>query len=236
MTISKPSVQARPKITLFDLDHTLLPLDSDYAWGLFTTQLGWTDANEFGRRNEGFYAQYQQGVLDIHEYVRFSTQAIRLKGFEASMKARQAYMDEVIVPAIFPQAIKLVKEYQAQSSHVLIITATNEFITRPISNVFGVDELIAIELEHESDQSGLTGWISGEIQGVPSFREGKVLRFEQWLERRHLLIHDVEITFFTDSMNDLPLLELADHPVATNPDPRLRALAEERGWRILDLF
>lgn len=219
------------KLTLFDLDCTLLPIDSDHAWGEFTTRLGWTDAGEFKRRNDAFYAQYQAGTLDIHEYVRFATAAVRRRGPREAAAAQQRFLREVIAPAVTPQARALVREHQQAGDAVVIITATNEFVTRPIARAFGVEELIAIELARAPD-----GWISGEIRGTPSFREGKVQRVADWLGARGLDWRDADITFYSDSMNDLPLLERARHPVATNPDPRLRALAAQRGWRVLDLF
>jgi HAD superfamily hydrolase (TIGR01490 family) len=224
------------KLTLFDLDHTLLPLDSDYAWGTFTTTLGWTDADEFARQNDVFYAHYQAGTLDIHDYVRFATRAVKNHGAIASIAARDRFMREIILPAIKPQARALVDQHQQAGDEVLIITATNEFVTRPIADVFGVRELIAVELEHEPPVGSTPGWITGEIRGIASFREGKVSRIKAWLDQQGLAADDVEITFYTDSMNDLPLLEIANHPVATNPDARLRSLAQSRGWRILDLF
>jgi HAD superfamily hydrolase (TIGR01490 family) len=222
----------KTKLALFDLDHTLLPIDSDYSWGVFTTTIGWTDPVAFGRRNEEFYAHYQAGTLDVHDYVRFATEAARLQGAANARAAHERFMIEVITPAIKPQALALVRQHQQAGDQVVIITATNEFVTRPIAEAFGVAELIAVELERD----GQTGWITGEIQGVPSFREGKVKRFEEWLARRHLVRREVTVTFYTDSINDLPLLDNVDHPVATNPDDRLRALAIQRGWRILDLF
>ncbi len=145
-------------------------------------------------------------------------------------------MREIILPAIKPQARALVDQHQQAGDEVLIITATNEFVTRPIADVFGVRELIAVELEHEPPVGSTPGWITGEIRGIASFREGKVSRIKAWLDQQGLAADDVEITFYTDSMNDLPLLEIANHPVATNPDARLRSLAQSRGWRILDLF
>jgi HAD superfamily hydrolase (TIGR01490 family) len=226
MTISKK------KLALFDLDHTLLPIDSDYAWGTFTTAIGWTDPVKFSRRNDEFYAHYQAGTLDVHDYVRFATEAVRLQGAAKAGAAHRRFMREVIAPAIKPQALDLVRQHQRAADQVVIITATNEFVTRPIADAFGVDELIAVELVRDS----ATGWITGEIKGVPSFREGKVKRFEDWLARRQLAWHDVDVTFYTDSINDLPLMDNVDHPVATNPDDRLRLLATQRGWRILDLF
>lgn len=218
-------------LTLFDLDHTLLPLDSDYAWGVFTTDIGWTDAHEFRRRNDEFFAHYQAGTLDINDYVRFATEAVRHQGPERASAAHARFMREVIEPAVTPQALALVRRHQAAGDAVAIVTATNEFVTRPIARAFGVDELIAVELARDAQ-----GWITGEIAGVPSFREGKVARVQAWLSARGVGWNDVRITFYSDSTNDLPLLERAHVPVATNPGPALRSLAEQRQWRILDLF
>jgi len=225
----------RIHVALFDLDHTLLPIDSDYEWGVFTTTIGWTDPVEFARRNDAFYAQYQAGTLDIHDYVRFATEAVRLRGSQAAMAAHAQFMERVVRPAIRPQALELVRAHQARDDRVAIITATNEFVTRPIAEAFGVPDLIAVELARDEAPGG-SGWITGAIAGVPSAREGKVVRFEQWLQQRALTRAEVHVTFYSDSPNDLPLLERADDAVATNPDARLRAIATERGWRILDLF
>ncbi len=219
------------KLALFDLDHTLLPIDSDYAWGQFACAIGWTDGEAFTSRNDAFFADYQAGVLDIHDYVRFATTAVRQQGARKAVKAHERFMQDVVQPAIHPQARALVAAHQAAGDAVVIVTATNEFVTRPIAAAFGVPELIAVELE-----TGADGWITGEIRGTPSFREGKVTRVANWLAVRGLGWDDADITFYSDSMNDLPLLERAQHPVATNPSDGLRALARERGWRILDLF
>jgi HAD superfamily hydrolase (TIGR01490 family) len=222
---------SKPRVTLFDLDHTLLPIDSDYSWGEFTQQIGWTDRAEFKRRNDEFYAHYVAGTLDVHDYVRFAVEALRLRGADAYPEAHARFMREWIQPAMKSQALELVRGHQRAGDLVAIVTATNELVTRPIATAFGVQELIAVELERGPD-----GWITGEIAGVPSMREGKVVRVEQWLAQRGLAWLDVETTFYSDSLNDLPLLEQVDHPVATNPDVRLRPIALERGWRILDLF
>ncbi len=219
------------KLALFDLDHTLLPIDSDHAWGEFTLEIGWNDPGHFKARNDEFYAHYAAGTLDVHAYVRFATEAIRLRGPQAARRARDDFMRRVITPAIRPQALDLIEQHRAQGAQVVIITATNEFVTRPIARAFGVDELLAVRLARDAQ-----GWITGEIEGVPSIREGKVTRMNQWLAARGLGWDDVEATFYSDSPNDLPLLERVRHPVATNPDPRLRRTAQERGWRILDLF
>lgn len=223
------------KLALFDLDHTLIPIDSDHSWGVFTTGIGWTDPLDFTQRNDAFYAQYQAGTLDIHEYIRFSTAAVRRQGAINSEAAHADYMRAIVQPAIKPQALALVNQHQQAGDAVIIVTATNEFVTRPIAQAFGVAELIAVELERDTAPGG-TGWITGEIKGVPSFREGKITRVAQWLAERQLDWADVESTFYTDSINDLSLMENVTHPVATNPDDRLRAIALARGWRILDLF
>ncbi|GKS74246.1 HAD-IB family hydrolase [Acidovorax sp. SUPP950] len=221
----------RPRLALFDLDHTLLPLDSDYEWGEFTIRIGWNDPVEFGRRNDEFYAHYQAGTLNVHDYVRFAIEAVRQRGPEAAAAAHAQFMREVIGPAIHPQALALVRQHQAAGDQVVIITATNEFVTGPIARALGVDELLSMGLARDAQ-----GWYTGAIEGTPTMREGKVRRMEEWLAARGLAWSGVESTFYSDSMNDVPLLETVDHPVATNPDPRLRALAQQRGWRILDLF
>ena len=223
------------RVALFDLDHTLLPIDSDYSWGVFTTTIGWTDPVDFAQRNDEFYAQYQAGTLDIHDYVRFATDAVRSRGRDLALVARDDFMRTVVRPAIRREALALVRQHQGRGDAVAIITATNEFVTRPIADAFGVAELIAVQLECDNSPGG-TGWITGAIRGVASVREGKVVRFGQWLQSRSLAWSDVHVTFYSDSTNDLPLLERCNEPVATNPDARLRALAATRGWRILDLF
>lgn len=225
-------MKKKPRIALFDLDSTLLPIDSDHAWGEFTIALGWVDSLEFKDKNDNFYAQYQTQTLDIAEYIRFTTTAIRQQGAIKSIAAHALFMDSVIDLAIKKPALELVQQHLREDTEVVIVTATNEFVTRPIATVFGVKELIAIELARDPATHEWTG----EIRGTPSFREGKVVRVEQWLHERGWNWDSVHITFYSDSMNDLPLLEKVNTPVATNPDSRLRALAQKRGWRILDLF
>ena len=219
------------KIALFDLDHTLIPFDSDYEWNEFTISLGWRDGDTFRRANDAFFAQYRSGTLDIHQYVQFATQAIRDKGAIKSIAAHALFMSASVLKGIKKPALELVRGHQEAGDTVIIVTATNEFVTRPIAAAFGVNELIAIDLVRDA-----RGEFTGDILGTPSFREGKVTRVEAWLAARGLTWEGVDTTFYSDSMNDLPLLEKVNHPVATNPDERLRQLATERGWRILDLF
>ena len=230
MTLA-PDAAAKPGIAFFDLDHTLIPFDSDYEWGEFTIALGWCDGQEFKRRNAEFFAQYQAGSLDIHDYVRFATQAIRQQGATNSIAAHARFMRDIVQKGIKEQALSLVRGHQQAGDQVLIVTATNEFVTRPIAAAFGVTELIAVELERDA-----AGQLTGAIRGTPSFREGKVTRVQRWLAGRGWDWDAVETTFYTDSLNDLALLEKVTHPVATNPGERLLAIAVERGWRILELF
>lgn len=232
---SAKSGMAVTKLALFDLDHTLIPMDSDHAWGEFTMDRGWVDPVVFKQQNDAFYAQYQAGTLQVAEYVRFATAAIVRQGAINSIAAHADYMRDVVQKCITPQALELVRCHQAAGDTVIIVTATNEFVTRPIADAFGVSELIAVELERDHGQ-GSNGWYTGAIRGVPSFREGKVTRVAQWLQAHALAWDTVHTTFYSDSINDLPLLEMATAPVATNPDTRLRAVAQQRGWRILDLF
>jgi HAD superfamily hydrolase (TIGR01490 family) len=224
-----------PKLALFDLDHTLLPIDSDYSWGQFTAARGWTDLVEFTRHNDAFYTQYKAGTLDIYEYARFATAAFVRQGEVMSLAAHADYMRTIVQPALKPQAIQLVQQHKDAGATVIVVTATNEFVTRPIAQALGADELMAVDLERDTTPGG-SGWFTGEVRGIPSFREGKVLRVEAWLAARGMGWGDVHSTFYSDSINDLPLLEKANVPVATNPDDPLRAIAQARGWRILELF
>ena len=219
------------KLALFDLDHTLLPIDSDQSWGDFTIRLGWTDPVHFKQKNDGFYADYVAGCLDIHAYVRFATQAFRERGAEQANTAHQQFMRDIIQPAIRPEALALVDKHRRAGETLVIITATNEFVTRPIAHAFGIDHLIAVQLTRDE-----TGWFTGDIEGVPTLKEGKVQRLQQWLNAQGLSWADVDATFYSDSRNDIPLLERVNHPVATNPDDTLRAVAREKGWPILELF
>lgn len=219
-------------LTLFDLDGTLIDADSDHAFGDFLVERGWADGEAFRRRNDAFYADYLAGRLDQAAYIDFATAPWRDRDLQAVHDLRDAFLRERILPAVHEDARALVRRHQAAGDRVAIVTATNEFITRPIADLFGVDALIALELERDA-----AGRVTGAIRGVPSFREGKITRVERWLaglgtpaatfERR---------TVYSDSLNDLPLLEWASHPVATNPGAGLLAVAQTRGWPILRLF
>lgn len=219
-------------LCLFDLDHTLLPLDSDHAWGEFLIELGWVDEASFRRGNDAFYAQYQAGTLDIHAYIEFSTAALREHTAADCAVAHDEFMRRVILPVVEPQAVQLVRSHQQRGDRIALVTATNDFITAPIARAFGIDSLLAVELDHDDD-----GRPNGRIRGTPSFREGKLQRVEQWLHSDGATWGDFDrINVYSDSMNDLALLERASEPVATNPSADLAELARSRGWRILQLF
>lgn len=219
-------------LTLFDLDGTLIEADSDHAFGEFMVAVGWADGEAFRRRNDAFYEDYQAARLDIDAYIDFATAAWRDRTEAEALAMRQRFMQEVVQPVLDRRALALVRRHQSAGDLMAIVTATNEFITRPIADAFGVAELIAVELVRNGD-----GRYTGAVRGVPSFREGKIVRVEQWLAmqgRRHADFD--RVTVYSDSTNDLPLLEWATHPVATNPGPELATIARERGWPVLNLF
>ncbi len=221
------------RLALFDLDGTLLEGDSDHAFGEFLVRIGWADAASHRRGNDRFYADYLAGTLDMAAYVDFATAPWRDRSAAELAAATERFLAEVARPALHPAALGLVRRHREAGDLVAIVTATNEFVTRPIARLFGVDELIATELERDP----ATGRVTGAIQGVPAFQAGKITRVEAWLGARGLRWADVaHSTFYSDSTNDLPLLERVSHPVATNPVPALAAIAAERGWPVLRLF
>ncbi len=220
------------KLTLFDLDGTLIPKDSDHAFGEFVITLGWADPGEFRRRNDAFYEDYLAGRLDIDAYVDFATAPWRDRSAAELARATAHFIDVIVRPMVPVAAVELVQGHQRAGDVVAIVTATNDFVTRPIARLLGVDELIATELARDD-----AGRVTGAIRGVPAFREGKVARLHDWLSARGLALGDFErSTFYSDSTNDLPLLERVSDPVATNPGPALQRIALERGWPVLNLF
>lgn len=219
-------------LALFDLDETLLPLDSDHAWGEFVVRLGWVDEVSFRARNDAFFADYKAGRLDIHAYVAFATAPLRERSPAEAQAAHERFMREVIGPALKPEALALVESHRRAGDLCALVTATNDFITAPIARAFGIDTLIAVRLER-----GPGGTITGRIAGTPSYREGKVERVDEWLAALGRSWGGFARTsVYSDSMNDLALLERATDPVATNPSAALESVARERGWRILRLF
>jgi HAD superfamily hydrolase (TIGR01490 family) len=220
------------QLALFDLDGTLIPGDSDHAFGEFCIRLGWADPVLFKARNDSFFADYQAGRLDIHAYVDFVTSAWRGRSSAELDHAVQRFLAEVLRPMLKPQALALVNQHREQGDTLALVTATNDFVTRPIAAQLGIETLLATDLARDAD-----GRVTGAIAGVPNYREGKVTRVQQWLASRgQTLDHFERCTFYSDSTNDLPLLERVSHPVAANPGPALAQIAQERGWPVLKLF
>ncbi|MBL8347957.1 MAG: HAD family hydrolase [Rubrivivax sp.] len=220
------------RLALFDLDGTLLPGDSDHAFGQFLVQLGWVDGTEFARRNDAYFADYQRGRLDIGGYIEFITEPWRWRPQAEVEAASRRFIAEVIRPTMRPAAQELIERHRRAGDRLAIVTATNDFVTRPIAELLGVPDLIATELERDA-----RGRVTGGIRGVPSFREGKVERVQAWLAGQGASLEGCDKSiFYSDSTNDLPLLERVSDPVATNPGPALERLARERGWPVLRLF
>jgi HAD superfamily hydrolase (TIGR01490 family) len=219
-------------LTLFDLDNTLLPLDSDYEWGQFLVRAGAVDQATFTARNAVFYEQYQQGTLNPVEYLEFAFGTLARFARDQLDAWHVQFMNEVIAPAIRPEAVALIEKHQQEGDLIAIVTATNRFVTGPIANAFGVPHLIAAEPELDSD-----GKITGRHIGTPPFAEGKVINLHQWLSTMNLSLSSFSrSTFYSDSQNDIPLLSVVSHPVATNPNAKLTSHAQAHGWPILHLF
>ena len=214
-------------LAIFDLDHTLLVGDSDYLWGRFLVDHGHVDGETYERRNKIFYEQYVSGTLDIHEFCRFAFALLTQNPMETLLRWRAQFVRECIEPIVAPLAPALLERHRVQGDRLLITTATNRFITEPIAQLLGVDTLIA------TDPELVDGRYTGRIAGTPNFRDGKVQRLQAWLAQQPQAPE--RISCYSDSHNDLPLLLMADRPVAVDPDDRLRATATERGWPVISL-
>lgn len=214
-------------LAIFDLDNTLLAGDSDYLWGQFLVARGLVDGDFYARENERFYRDYREGTLDIHAFLRFALRPLRVHPRALLEALREEFLRESIAPIMLPAARALIDSHRAAGDTLLIVTATNAFVTAPIAAAFGVSHLIATEPEERD------GAYTGEVAGTPAFREGKVERLDAWLTERGEDL--VGSSFYTDSHNDLPLLRRVERPVAVDPDPLLRAEAQVRGWPLLSL-
>ncbi len=214
-------------LAIFDLDNTLLAGDSDYLWGRFLVEQGIVDGARYERENERFYEDYKAGRLDIREFMRFSLKPLRKNPPEKLYRWRTLFIEEKITPLISEQARQLVEKHRQAGDLPLIITATNAFVNSPIARRFGIDHLIATEPEQ------INGHYTGEVAGTPSFREGKVSRLNEWLDEFQQTMQGS--WFYSDSHNDLPLLEQVEHPVAVDPDRTLAEVAKQRNWPILQL-
>lgn len=214
-------------LAIFDLDNTLINGDSDVLWGEFLGQHGHVDSGSHQREQQRYYHAYLAGELDILEFLRFQLAILTNRDEQTLLSWRRSYVAEKIRPIILPKALQLLRHHRDLGHRLLIITATNRFLTEPIAELLGVDHLIATEPEV------VNGRYSGKVQGIPSFAQGKVARLRDWLST-----YDENLDnswFYTDSHNDLPLLELVTYPFAVDPDPTLADEAHKRNWPIISL-
>lgn len=214
-------------LAIFDLDHTLLDGDSDHAFGQFLVDQGLVDPDVHKHRNDHFYEQYKAGTLNIHEYLEFALRPLTQYPLQQMIDLRQAFLQERIVPLISQKSRDLIAHHKRLGDTLLIITATNGFVTYPIAELLGIDHIIAPHPEF------IDGGYTGRITGIPSFQHGKVVRLQDWLASEGYEL--AGSWFYSDSHNDLPLLEIVDHPVAVDPDATLGRIAAERGWPVISL-
>ncbi|MGW8307213.1 MAG: HAD family hydrolase [Achromobacter pulmonis] len=220
------------RLALFDLDHTLLPLDSDYQWADYLARTGRAgDPDEARRRNDDLMDRYNRGELTAEQAAEFMLGLLAAHAPFELAAWHEDFMAEVIRPSITPAARELVESHLAAGDLCAVVTATNSFVTAPIARAFGIPHLVATDAEVQR------GRYTGRILGTPSFKEGKVVRVNNWLAAMGLGLADFpESFFYSDSVNDVPLLEKVTRPIAANPSPSLRAIAMERGWQVIDLF
>ncbi len=214
-------------LAIFDLDNTLLAGDSDYLWGRFLVEQQLADSEFYERENLRFLHEYEAGTLDILEFLEFSLKPLSQMTPERLTGLHRQFMAEKIQPIILPKALALIDKHRTADNTLLIVTATNSFVTGPIAEVLGIEHLIATEPEQ------IEGRYTGRVTGIPSFREGKVTRLEAWLRT-----HGENLSnswFYSDSHNDLPLLEMVEHPIAVDPDDTLSDHARDRGWPVISL-
>ncbi|WP_041367042.1 HAD family hydrolase [Methylophaga frappieri] len=214
-------------LAIFDLDNTLLGGDSDYLWGRYLAENNIVDAKAYHEANLAFYHDYQAGQLDINAFLEFVFTPLKENTLPDLLQWREAYLQEKIRPIMLPKASELITYHRQQGDTLLIITATNRFLTQPIAEALGIEHLIATEPEM------IDGRYTGKVAGIPSFQDGKVSRLTTWLSEQDETLEDS--IFYSDSHNDLPLLEKVTFPVAVDPDATLRKVAEQRGWKILSL-
>ena len=221
----------RTNLALFDLDHTLIPGDSDLLWTKFLVAK--KQIKEVNTRlSDRFFTQYKNGTLNLNEFLDYQLKPLKVIKKSSLLSLREEFVREEIRPIISKKAKKLVKSHLEAGHLCALVTATNEFITKPIAEMFGFHKLIATLVEEDSE-----GEYTGRTYGVASFQEGKIIRVKEWLDSLRFQLHDFEKTFFySDSVNDIPLLEVVTDPIATNPDDVLLEHAEKRGWQIIKLF
>lgn len=217
-------------LALFDLDNTILAGDSDYNWSRFLIQEGYLDGAIHAEKNEKFYADYKAGTLDIYAFVEFQFKPLARNPRNILNQLLKKYVEEVIKPMITEKAYALVRKHREEGDLLIVITATNSFITKPIAALFGIENLIGTDPEEKE------GEFTGKVSGLPSFKEGKVTRLEAWLKNKNLLLADFKKSYFySDSHNDLPLMQKVTHPVAVDSDDILTEYANSKGWPKISL-
>ena len=214
-------------LAIFDLDNTLIAGDSDHGWGEFLVARNKVDVSAYRMANDQFYADYEAGCLDIHAYLEFSLAPLAQIAPTELAQLHQEFMLEVIAPMRLAKAQDLIEKHRRAGDRLLVITSTNRFIVEPICQSLGIDELLA------TDPEVISGRYTGKVTGTPTYQEGKVIRFNQWLADNK--IDNVGSYFYSDSINDLPLMLEVSHPIAVDPDEALRREASERGWSIISL-
>jgi HAD superfamily hydrolase (TIGR01490 family) len=214
-------------VAIFDMDNTLIGGDADYLWGEFLCDIGAVDAKMHREKNKHYYQQYDLGTLDIHEYLEFAIEPLTRFSLEELAGMHQQYMEQKITPIFLDKAQQLIDKHRNQGDTLLVVTATCRFITAPIVKHYGIDNLLAIEIEVVDNR------YTGKILGIPTYGSGKVDNLIPWLEENGETL--AGSSFYSDSHNDIPLLELVEHPIAVNPDAVLKTYAEDKNWPILDL-
>jgi len=214
-------------LAIFDLDNTLIAGDSDHSWGEFLVTEGLVDQQSFRVANNQFMEDYNAGKLDIHAYLKFALAPLVNKPPLELKNLHNKFMQEVIEPLKLPKAFDLLNVHRRRGDRLLVITATNRFVIEPIVKSLGIEEFLATEPEQ------INGQITGSVIGTPTYREGKVTALNEWLKNNQQDMADSY--FYSDSINDLPLLLIVDNPIAVDPDPSLRAEAEQRNWEIISL-
>jgi len=214
-------------LAIFDLDNTLLAGDSDHAWGEFLVEEGIVDAEAYRKANDRFYQEYLNGELDILNYLGFALAPLAIHSMDELLEWRAKFMDKKVRPMLQAKASELLDSHRERGHILMIITATNRFVTELIADVLGIEHLIATEPEM------INGRYTGGIAGIPSFQEGKVARLNDWLATTGESLDGA--WFYSDSHNDVPLLEIVDNPVAVDPDPKLEEFAKNKGWGVMTL-
>lgn len=214
-------------LAIFDLDNTLLGGDSDYAWGEFLIARDLVEQDAYRKANDQFYQDYLDGKLDIIDYQTFCLSAIKNRPLKQILAWRKDFIRSQIIPLLLPKAMALIEKHKAAHEQLIIITATNRFITEPIAQLMGIDTLIATEPEFDGQQ------YTGRVVGTPCYQEGKITRLEEWMKQNDAALNGS--FFYSDSHNDIPLLEVVDHPVAVDPDKTLEMHAESKNWPIISL-